>query len=200
MKKKLISLKKFTITSLLAMVMVSGTGVSSLTALTGIAIASQDEPTPVESTSQPYITANHSIGTINFDATGKANIIHDTFIVANNAPVQTPARAMQAVHATQIAREVYVESTGYNSEKDQTDDSPFITANGEHVFWGGVATNFLPFGTKIKIPDYYGDQIFTVNDRMNRRYTTRVDIWFPEKKQALNWGIRRKVRIVILES
>lgn len=81
-----------------------------------------------------------------------------------------------------------VTATAYSSTPDQTDDSPFITASGTHVRDGIVATNFLPFGTIIKIPDLYGDKIFVVEDRMNRRYWDRVDIWFSERETALRFG------------
>lgn len=83
-----------------------------------------------------------------------------------------------------------VPTTAYNSEEAQTDSTPFITASGTHVRWGVVAANFLPIGTRIKIPDYFGDQIFVVEDRMNARYNKRVDIWMEEKTDAFEWGVR----------
>ncbi|MBU6500963.1 MAG: 3D domain-containing protein [Patescibacteria group bacterium] len=94
-------------------------------------------------------------------------------------------------------KEVWV--TAYSSSPDQTDDTPFITASGSRVHDGVIATNLLPFGTEIKIPDIFGDKIFTVEDRMNRRKTDNVDIWMPSRAQALRFGITR-AKIVILES
>lgn len=87
--------------------------------------------------------------------------------------------------------------TAYSSTPDQTDDSPFISASGEYVYDGMIAANFLPFGTKVKIPELFGDKIFTVDDRMNRRYQERVDIWFPDRQSALNFGIKT-AKIIIL--
>lgn len=87
--------------------------------------------------------------------------------------------------------------TAYSSTVDQTDDTPFIAASGKHVYDGMIAANFLPFGTKVKIPELFGDKVFTVHDRMNRRYTERVDIWFAERQDALNFGIRT-AEIIIL--
>src|SRR3990167_4180168 len=49
-----------------------------------------------------------------------------------------------------------VVATAYSSTPDQTDGSPFITANGLYVYDGLIAANFLPFGTRVKIPDHYG--------------------------------------------
>ena len=90
-----------------------------------------------------------------------------------------------------------VAATGYSSTPDQTDDSPFITAWGTHVRDGVVAANFLPFGTAIKIPDIYGDKVFIVEDRMNKRYTERVDVWFPDRQSALQFGLK-KIRIEVI--
>ena len=92
--------------------------------------------------------------------------------------------------------------TAYNSEVAQTDDSPCITANGfnvcEHGIEDTVAANFLKFGTKVRIPDLFGDRIFVVRDRMNKRYPDRVDIWMLEKSDAIQFGVRR-TRIEVIE-
>lgn len=85
------------------------------------------------------------------------------------------------IHSTTI--------TAYSSTVDQTNSEPFITASGSWVEDGIVAANFLPFNTKIRIPKYFGDKVFVVKDRMNRRYDNRVDIWFPSRNQATNFGI-----------
>ncbi|MBI2642454.1 MAG: 3D domain-containing protein [Candidatus Wildermuthbacteria bacterium] len=80
--------------------------------------------------------------------------------------------------------------TAYSSTVSQTDDTPFITASGTQVRDGIVATNILPMGTKIKIPDLYGDRVFVVEDRMHPRKNYQVDIWFPEYSDALNFGAK----------
>ncbi|MGE5425510.1 MAG: hypothetical protein ACM3PZ_00235 [Bacillota bacterium] len=91
--------------------------------------------------------------------------------------------------------------TAYNSEAAQTDGSPCITANGfnvcEHGTEDTIAANFLKFGTKVRIPDLYGDRIFVVRDRMNKRYSDRVDIWMVHKADALKFGVRTaKIEVV----
>jgi 3D (Asp-Asp-Asp) domain-containing protein len=99
-------------------------------------------------------------------------------------------------------RSGYYDMTAYNSEVAQTNDQPCITANGfdlcEHWTEDTVAANFLKFGTRIRIPDLFGDRVFVVRDRMNKRYQHRVDIWMKEKQDALNFGIKY-ARIEILE-
>lgn len=87
-----------------------------------------------------------------------------------------------------------VAMTAYNSEPGQTDDSPCITANGFNVCAHGiedtVAANFLPMGTKVKIPDHFGDRVFIVRDRMNVRYQNRIDVWMLKRTDALKFGVK----------
>lgn len=92
--------------------------------------------------------------------------------------------------------------TAYNSEAAQTDDSPCITANGfnvcEHGIEDTIAANFLPMGTRVKIPDLFGDRIFVVRDRMNKRYTNRVDVWMKDRSSAIKFGVK-VAKIQVLE-
>jgi 3D (Asp-Asp-Asp) domain-containing protein len=97
------------------------------------------------------------------------------------------------------AYSMYVQASAYNSVPWQTDDSPFITASGTHVHFGTLAVNFLPIGTIVKIPEYFGDQIFVVEDRMNVRYQKNVDIWMEEIADAKAFG-RRNVEIQVFYS
>ncbi len=128
-------------------------------------------------------------------------------IVQNNSIVSVSSaniakktiRPAKESTASQILKELLVSATAYSSTPDQTDDSPFITAMGTSVRDGIIATNFLPFGTKIKIPEIYGDKVFVVEDRMNRRYWYTIDIWFPDRASALEFGYKH-VKIQILES
>ncbi|MFB6212373.1 MAG: hypothetical protein ABEI53_00950 [Candidatus Magasanikbacteria bacterium] len=87
--------------------------------------------------------------------------------------------------------------TAYSSTYNQTDSTPFITASGERVRKGIVATNLLPFGTKIKIPRLFGDKVFVVKDRMHPRKDNTVDIWMKTTKRALKFGKKySKIKIV----
>ena len=100
----------------------------------------------------------------------------------------------------QVVRELPVIITAYSSTVSQTDDTPFITASGSYVRDGIVANNLLPFGTRIRIPDVYGDKIFTVEDRMNRRKGNyHIDVWYPDYWQAKSFGAKRAT-IEVLES
>lgn len=92
--------------------------------------------------------------------------------------------------------------TAYNSEAKQTDNSPCITANGFNVCENGiedtVAANFLPFGSKVKIPELFGDRVFIVRDRMNKRFSNRVDVWMIERPDAVKFGVKT-AKIEVLE-
>jgi len=89
--------------------------------------------------------------------------------------------------------------TGYSSSYDETDNDPWITAYNTPVRDGIAASNILPFGTKIKIPELFGDKIFIIEDKMNPRYNENLDIWFPSKEAALKFGIHYDVLVEILE-
>jgi len=120
--------------------------------------------------------------------------ISQAFVQENSSPTLTKNKIVR----TETDRKTYkVSVSAYSSTPDQTDDSPFITAQGTYVRDGIVATNFLPFGTKIKIPDAFGDKIFTVEDRMNKRYWYNVDIWFPAREPAKEFG-RKTLTIEVI--
>ena len=98
-----------------------------------------------------------------------------------------------------VVKTIRVVVTAYSSTPEQTDDTPFITASGTRVREGIVAANFLPMGTKIKLPDIYGDKIFVVEDRMHPRKKYMVDIWFASYQDAKEFGAKLTY-IEVLES
>jgi len=99
-----------------------------------------------------------------------------------------------------IEGQVRVIATAYSSTPLQTDSTPFITAAGTWVRDGIIANNYLPMGTRIRIPELYGEKIFVVEDRMNQRMgNNQIDIWFSSYHEAKNFG-SKKTYIEILES
>src|SRR3989338_8839996 len=123
---------------------------------------------------------------------GSVQFLQSNYIVAANEPSLTPIKLKKKDNRTYI-----VTASAYSSTKDQTDHTPFITASGTHVREGVIAANFLPLGTVIKIPEIYGDKIFVVEDRMNSRYFYQIDVWFPTRVQAKEFGLQ-KVKIEIV--
>lgn len=92
---------------------------------------------------------------------------------------------------TEVVGRINVLTTAYSSTIWETDDTPFLTASGNYVKDGIVANNLLPFGTKIRIPEVYGDKIFVVEDRMHwSKSPYYVDIWFPSNQEAKNYGAK----------
>lgn len=104
-------------------------------------------------------------------------VITDTGVSFPDSPLRQPRRLQKVV------------VTFYSSTIDQTDDTPFITANGTRVRYGIAAANFLPFGTRIKLPDIFGGEVFVVHDRMNQRFGNRVDIWLETRQEAIERGV-----------
>lgn len=97
--------------------------------------------------------------------------------------------------ADSLKRKTYtVPMTAYTSDPAQTDDTPCITASGLDVckrnIENVVAANFLPIGTRVKIPELYGNRVFYVEDRMNKRYDYRMDIWMKDIKDARQFGLK----------
>lgn len=138
----------------------------------------------VTTSSKPQIVRASEISTPGFEAS------------AQTASTDEPPSTVSPVT---IKNTLVVTATAYSSTPDQTDATPFITSNGKRVYDGLIAANWLPYNTKVRIPDMFGDKIFTVNDRMNARYKTgRLDIWMKSRQEAKLWG-NRKIRIQIVE-
>ena len=97
-----------------------------------------------------------------------------------------------------VVKVMKVMATAYSSTPHETDDTPFITASGSGVRNGIIANNMLAFGTKIRLPELYGEKIFVVKDRMARKHADKVDIWFASKELAKQFG-KRKLQIQVLE-
>lgn len=96
------------------------------------------------------------------------------------------------IEGNKIKGQITVVITAYSSTVSQTDDDPFTTASGSTVRDGIIANNGLKFGTKIRIPELYGDKVFTVEDRMHsRKPDNQIDVWFPSYWEAKNFGIKK---------
>jgi len=90
---------------------------------------------------------------------------------------------------SQVAKRLRVIVTAYSSSPGETDGDPYITASGTLVRDGIVANNLLPFGTKVRLPEIFGNKVFVVEDRMNwRKGYYHVDVWFPSRQEALAFG------------
>jgi len=85
---------------------------------------------------------------------------------------------------------LYVTVTGYSSTVAQTDEDPFITASNQKVKPGIIAVSRdllkdFSFGTKVELQ---GIGVFVVQDVMAKRWSKRIDIWFPSVEEAKKFG------------
>jgi len=147
----------------------------------------------------PYLAPNFQLSLSREESESKLIIAHGNFLVARNSPELPELKTSNNPKNPEvnIIKELIIPVTAYSSTPDQTDNTPFITAWGTYVRDGIVAANFLPFGTKIKIPEIFGDKIFIVEDRMNKKYWHRIDVWFPEKQDAIEFGVKiTKIQII----
>ncbi len=125
----------------------------------------------------------------------------------SNINLQPAAKATEIinyqlpVNEIKVVRTKKVTITAYNAVPEQTDSTPCITADGTNICQNKnikvVAANWLPFGTKVRIPEYFGDTIFEVRDRMNQRYNERMDVLMESIPDAKQFG-RRYLTVEIL--
>jgi 3D (Asp-Asp-Asp) domain-containing protein len=86
----------------------------------------------------------------------------------------------------------------YTSRVQETDDTPYTTANGTTVRSGIIANNCYGFGTEVRIETPNGIRHYEVHDRMNSRYDCNVwDIWMDDLQEARNWG-KRELSVEVL--
>lgn len=95
-------------------------------------------------------------------------------------------------------KQLRVTASAYTSEIKQTSSSPFIGAWGHRLTPGEktiavsrdlIAEYGLTSGSKVKIGGL--DGLYTIKDKMNKRYTKHIDIYMGlDKAKALRWGRR----------
>lgn len=94
-----------------------------------------------------------------------------------------------------------VQATAYSSHVGQTDSTPFLAAWNNRIRPGmkiiavsrDLITKYgLGNGKKVRIQGLPGH--YTVRDKMNKRYTKRIDIYMgTDRRKALRWGRKRTV-------
>ena len=100
------------------------------------------------------------------------------------------------------SRSLRVTATAYTSHVNQTDSTPNIAAWGDRLYPGmksiAVSRDLLKkYGLKhrqkVRIKGLKGE--YAVLDKMNKRWTKKIDIYMGmDKRKAFKWG-RRKVEI-----
>lgn len=126
-----------------------------------------------------------------FPQTGEANFLteNSNSITATTTGQENTLLSANPIQSTASVKKIKMVITAYSSEVGQTDSTPFITASGSTVRDGIVANNLLSFGTKVRLPELYGDKVFIVEDRMNRKKGNyHLDIWFASTHEAKHFG------------
>jgi len=127
---------------------------------------------------------------LSFEKEEKVNYEDDRFLILNSNSILSPLSVKNP--KLKVVKRIDVIITAYASTPGQTMGDPFITASGKKVRWGIVANNLLPLGTKIRIPELFGDEVFIVEDRMNpKKGKKQIDIWFPSNKLAKEFGVKK---------
>ena len=98
-------------------------------------------------------------------------------------------------------RKLRVTATAYSSHGNQTDSTPFLAAWNNRIRPGmkiiavsrDMLTRYgLRNGSKVRIGGLKG--LYTVRDKMNKRYRKRIDIYMGvNRRKALRWGRRSVV-------
>ncbi|MDD5341907.1 MAG: hypothetical protein PHH01_00180 [Patescibacteria group bacterium] len=136
----------------------------------------------------PQQTTAYGIRTITVDA--HEAIYRDLRLTGNNSSLLTCER-LPEVPDRPVKKTIIATVTAYSSSIDETDGDPFTTASGSKTHAGVVAYNYLPFGSKVRIPGTTGNKTFIVQDRLRAGASQyHFDIWMPSKAEAKQWGVK----------
>ena len=104
---------------------------------------------------------------------------------------------------------VLVTATIYHAVPGQTDNTPFITASNKRINsdnpaghrWIAVSRDLeklgFVFGVKVKVEGAGDlDGIWTIQDRMNRRFTKRIDFLVNKTRKGGKWN---NVKLTIIK-
>lgn len=189
------------------------TGIALLLVMFNVATAAKANAGWFQSSAQAGSNTDNGSSSL-FLGEGIFRTIQGLTIDTNNPAIQASTVTSVTNPAASTAKskvppKTYVVSaSGYNAVRGQTDASPCRAASGLNICTTDLnivaanicdshGNNIIPLHTAIKIPSLYGDTIFFVEDRMNKRYCNNIDVLLPDYASAMNLG-RRIVRIEIV--
>ncbi len=144
-----------------------------------------------------FTIAPSNVGTTDITLNYGPVVSLDSFALSENSILST----FDSPLALDTIEKFDVIVTAYSSSIWETWGCPYTTASNTHVRDGIVANNMLPFGTKVRFPELFGDKIFVVEDRMHsRKGDYHFDIWFSSRPEALEFGAKRTFVEVIIEN
>lgn len=149
------------------------------------------------------VELSHAYGNLSFTSAAEISTLRTS--MGNLLSEQTELRhlLLDAGYAVYSDSELWVAitATGYSSSVIETDNTPHITASNTRTRTGIIAMSrdmlrrYNPdapfsFGDVVHISGV-GD--FVVEDSMNPRWRRRVDVWFPSRTAAFQFGRRRVI-------
>ncbi len=103
---------------------------------------------------------------------------------------------------------IQVVATGYCQCQLCCPGGTGVTSRGvvcsTHPYGVAVAPKMIPYGTKLVVPGYHGDEVVVADDTGGAmrqdaaKGVYHVDLRFPSHQEALNWG-RKKLTIYMVE-
>lgn len=102
--------------------------------------------------------------------------------------------------ASEPVKTLYMECTAYAPTVAECDGDPLTTASGKRVFVGGVAADWrvLPRGSIVTIEGYNGGQPCEVIDQGGAIKGLKLDVFYWNESEAVQWGRRRNVEVRVL--
>lgn len=126
---------------------------------------------------------------------GTAQAVNPSAPVMNREYIPEGQIYVHAVYSVPELRGEVREVSAYTlGNPAETDDTPCVGASNKNLCdlaKQGIqicASNEFPFGTKLQLVDNQLTIECTVEDRMNKRYTTQVDVAMLDRSEALAFG------------
>jgi hypothetical protein len=126
---------------------------------------------------------------MNLELAARSGAVEAPTLAATDADSHVGLPVIEAVPKPQAIYAFRSTVTVYHSVPWETDGDPWTTASGSRARDGVVAANCLPFGTKLRLPDLFGDKVFTVEDRLApRKGCYIVDVWMEYSPSNKSFG------------
>ncbi len=147
-----------------------------------------------------HIETRRAYRALSFSSASETGFLRSSLQDLLDERIQLTTMLLDSGNTVYSGDKVYVKviATGYSSSVFETDDTPFITAANTQTREGIIALSRdllsrhtpgapFSFGNNVHVS---GLGNFVVEDVMNARWTNRIDVWFPTRAQAIEFGVR----------
>src|SRR6185437_1683437 len=131
--------------------------------------------------------------------TATASTAADTELLHDATPAPEPAAELASAHfgpKAKNVRTIWLQVTAYcPCKKCCGPGAKGLTASGRSIRYNdgqfvAADTRVLPFGTKLIIPGYANETPVPVIDRGGAIKGYHIDLFFPTREQAKQWGVK----------